>query len=59
MLQVSQEQGSTPADYSDMYVYDATAGAGSTVYVVDTGANIANTVRRVASLDYIHAKRKL
>lgn len=48
VVHISLGPGLELAQQSHNYVYDRTGGAGSTVYIVDTGANLANPVSLVA-----------
>jgi hypothetical protein len=44
LVHISLGQGLMLAQQSQNYVYDKTGGAGSTVYIIDTGANLASPV---------------
>lgn len=44
LLHISQSYLQTLADLNGNYLYDGSAGVGSMVYVIDTGANLNNPV---------------
>lgn len=47
MVFISQPQGIPLANLKPRYVYDASAGSGQTVYIVDTGADLTHDVRLI------------
>lgn len=46
---MSQEEGRSREEYEHKFYYDDSAGAGITVYVLDSGANLEHPVRGITT----------
>ncbi|KAK3622536.1 hypothetical protein LTR56_022165 [Elasticomyces elasticus] len=55
MAFISQEEGHALTDYAGNYYFDSTAGAGVTVYILDSGADLTNSEFRPVSVRWIPA----
>lgn len=53
MVFLGQDPNQNLGAYTNNYVYDNSAGAGTTVYILDTGANMYNPVGEILLNNFI------